>query len=73
MAQGTIIRLSDRGYGFIDYGIWQELFFHRSDVANVLFDALHDGDRVEFDIETNPRGRGDQAVRVRRVDAHPRP
>lgn len=67
MAQGTIRRLAERGYGFIDYGTGQHLFFHSSALENVSFDALQVGDRVEFDIEPDPRGRGDRAMHVRRI------
>lgn len=68
MAQGTIKRLTDRGFGFIDQGTGQDLFFHSSALENVAFDALRRGDRVEFDTERDPRGRGERAVHVRRVE-----
>ena len=72
MAHGTIKRLTDRGFGFIDAGTGQDLFFHSSALENVTYDALRQGDRVEFDIEPDERGRGDRAVHVRRVDGQPR-
>ena len=72
MAQGTIKRLTDRGFGFIDQGTGHDLFFHSSALENVAFDDLNQGDRVEFDTERDDRGRGDRAVRVRRVAAPPR-
>jgi CspA family cold shock protein len=65
MAQGTIKRLTDRGFGFIDQGSRQDLFFHNSALQNVNFNDLRQGDRVEFDVEPDPRGRGDRAVNVR--------
>jgi CspA family cold shock protein len=65
MAQGTIKRLTDRGFGFIDQGTRQDLFFHNSALQNVNFNDLRQGDRVEFDVEPDPRGRGDRAVNVR--------
>jgi cold shock CspA family protein len=34
----------------------------------VRFNELQVGDRVEFEREPDPRGRGDNAVHVRRVD-----
>jgi len=68
MAQGTVKQLTDRGFGFIDHGSPQDLFFHRSAVENISYDELRRGDQVEFDIEPDPRGRGDRAVRVRRVE-----
>ena len=68
MAQGTIKRLTDRGFGFIDQGTGQDLFFHSSALENVTFDALRRGDRVQFETERDPRGRGDRAVHVRRLE-----
>jgi CspA family cold shock protein len=67
MAQGTIKRLTDRGFGFIDQGTREDLFFHSSALQNVNFNELRAGDRVEFDTEPDPRGRGDRAVNVRRI------
>jgi CspA family cold shock protein len=67
MAQGTIKRLTDRGFGFIDQGTGQDLFFHSSALQNVTFNDLRQGDRVEFTVEPDPRGRGDRAVDVRRI------
>jgi CspA family cold shock protein len=67
MAQGTIKRLTDRGFGFIDQGTGQDLFFHSSALQNVSFNDLRPGDRVEFAVEPDPRGRGDRAIDVRRI------
>jgi CspA family cold shock protein len=67
MAQGTIKRLTDRGFGFIDQGTREDLFFHGSALQNVHFNDLRTGDRVEFTIEPDPRGRGNRAVDVRRI------
>jgi CspA family cold shock protein len=67
MAQGTIKRLTDRGFGFIDQGTREDLFFHNSALQNVTFNDLRTGDRVEFDLEPDPRGRGNRAVNVRRI------
>jgi CspA family cold shock protein len=71
MAQGTIKRITDRGFGFIDQGTGQDLFFHSSALAGITFDELRTGDRVEFERERDPRGRGDRAVNVRRMDSAP--
>lgn len=48
MAQGTIKKLvADKGFGFIktDRG---ELFFQSSALQGISFDALHEGQVVEF-------------------------
>jgi CspA family cold shock protein len=67
VAQGTIKQRTDRGFGFIDQGTREDLFFHNSALQNVSCNDLRAGDRVEFDVEPDPRGRGNRAVNVRRV------
>lgn len=68
MAQGTIARVTDRGFGFIrqDQG-GEDLFFHSSALVGVTFDELQRGDAVQYDSEPDPRGRGNRAVNVQRV------
>ncbi len=48
MAEGTIKRLTDRGFGFIDTGGEKDLFFHSSSVEDVSFDDLQEGQRVSY-------------------------
>jgi CspA family cold shock protein len=48
MAEGTIKRITDRGFGFIDNGTSKDLFFHSSSVEGVSFDELREGQRVSF-------------------------
>jgi cold shock protein len=69
MAQGIIVLLAQHGYGFIDYGAARDMFFHGAALEDVTFDELQTGDRVGFDIEANPKGRGGRAAHVRRIDA----
>lgn len=68
MATGTIKSLRDRGFGFIspdDGGPRSELFFHLSSVVDTSFDQLHEGQRVTFDQEPDPRDSSrSRAVRV---------
>ena len=55
--KGQIKRLvHDRGFGFITAEDGQEIFFHRSSVEGVDFDALAEGNSVEFDVESGPKG-----------------
>ncbi len=65
MATGTIKRvIADRGFGFIVAEDEKEYFFHRGGLDSTLdFDRLVGGERVEFDVEANPKG--PRAVRVR--------
>jgi CspA family cold shock protein len=64
MAAGTVKKVvSDRGFGFITADDGKDYFFHRSSLeASLDFDRLVGGERVEFDIEPNPRG--PRAVKV---------
>lgn len=48
MAEGTIKKLTDKGFGFIDTGGPKDLFFHMSSLQGVNFDDLREGDRVSF-------------------------
>ena len=48
MAEGTIKRLTDRGFGFIDTGKGKDLFFHSSAVQGVSFDELQEGQKVSY-------------------------
>jgi CspA family cold shock protein len=48
MAEGTIKRLTDRGFGFISTGGDKDLFFHSSSLEGVSFDELREGQRVSF-------------------------
>jgi CspA family cold shock protein len=65
MATGTIKKLvADRGFGFITAEDAKDYFFHRDGLDSSLdFDRLVGGERVEFDIETSPKG--PRATRVR--------
>ena len=63
---GSIARLiGDRGFGFIRDQRGQEVFFHATSVEGAAFDELHQGQRVEFERERDPRGRGERAAHVR--------
>jgi len=62
--QGPILSLKN-GYGFIQFPP-NNLFFHYSDIVNVDFNELQEGDMVEFDIEKNERGY-DVATNVEKV------
>lgn len=63
MAQGTIKKLvSDKGFGFIDAN-GKELFFHRSAVQGVTFDALREGQTVEITVGQGPKGPRAESVK----------
>ena len=56
MAEGTIKRLTDKGFGFIDAGSGKDLFFHMSNVEGIHFDELTEGQRVSFNSGQGPKG-----------------
>jgi len=66
MAQGTIKRLTDRGFGFIaQEGSDKDLFFHQNELQGVEFNDLKEGDKVEFEVSESPKG--PNATQVKRV------
>ncbi|MEM7453763.1 MAG: cold shock domain-containing protein [Planctomycetota bacterium] len=56
MAEGTIKRLTDKGFGFIDTGSNQDIFFHCSSVEGTTFDELHEGQKVTYVEGNGPKG-----------------
>ena len=66
--KGEIKKLiRERGFGFISAEDGREIFFHRSALEGVDFDALEEGNNVEFNEERGPKG--PQAVNVRVIKA----
>lgn len=63
MSQGTIKKLTEKGFGFIqcDQG---ELFFHHSCLLNSQFDDLREGQSVEFTEGKGPKGPRAENVKV---------
>ena len=56
MAEGTIKRLTDKGFGFIETGGDKDMFFHNSNVVGVSFDELREGQRVSYTEGQGPKG-----------------
>ena len=56
MAEGTIKRLTNKGFGFIDTGGAKDLFFHSSSLQGVTFDQLHEGQKVSYTEGRSPKG-----------------
>lgn len=66
MQEGTIARLTDRGFGFIAReGQEKDLFFHSNELKNVGFKDLREGDKVTFEVTETPKGLS--ATNVNRV------
>ena len=56
MAEGTIKRLTDRGFGFIDTGSDKDLLFHSSSLDGASYDELQEGQRVSYTEGREPKG-----------------
>ena len=66
MEEGTIARVTDRGFGFIKRpNVEKDLFFHSNELKNVQFNELHEGDKVTFDVGDSPKG--PNAVNINKV------
>ena len=63
MAEGTIKRLTDKGFGFIDTGTGRDLFFHLSALEGVQYEELTEGQRVEYTEGQGPKGPRAESVR----------
>ncbi len=65
MSEGTIKRLTDKGFGFIDTGTSQDMFFHSSNVEGTSFEELREGQRVTYVEGQGPKGpRAEQVTLV---------
>ena len=62
---GTIKRITDRGFGFIATPEGVEYFFHQSACAGTPFDDLREGQTVSFTIGQGPKGPRAENVSVR--------
>jgi len=68
MANGTIKKvMKDRGFGFIRTADGKEVFFHRSECRTVEFDNLEQGQNVDFEEETDPKGPRARNIRIAAV------
>ena len=64
MEQGTIKRLTDRGFGFIATGTNEDMFFHSSNVEGVQFNDLREGQEVTYTVGRGPKGPRAENVQV---------
>lgn len=62
---GTIKRITEKGFGFIATTEGTEYFFHRSACAGTPFDDLHEGQTASFTVGEGPKGPRAENVNVR--------
>ena len=64
MAEGTIKRLTDKGFGFISNGTGTDMFFHMSAVEGVSFQELREVQKVSYTEGRGPKGPRAENVRL---------
>jgi cold shock protein len=64
MAEGTIKRITDKGFGFIEDGSGTDMFFHSSTVEGISFESLREGQQVSFNVGNGPKGPRAENVRA---------
>ena len=64
MAEGTIKRITDKGFGFIEDGSGTDMFFHSSTVEGISFESLREGQQVSFNVGSGPKGPRAENVRA---------
>lgn len=54
--EGKVVRITDKGFGFIKGQDNVEYFFHKSALRGAIFEALTEGERVDFTPDEGPKG-----------------
>lgn len=62
---GTVKWFNDsKGYGFIEQEDGRDVFVHYSAIQNSGFKSLNEGQRVQFEVTSGPRGQQAANVQV---------
>ena len=64
VSEGTIKRVTDKGFGFIETSPGKDIFFHMSACEGVRFEDLQAGQRVSFTEGQGPKGPRAENVKV---------
>ena len=56
MPEGTIKKLTNKGFGFIALSGGKDIFFHSSNLEGVQYEELREGQRVSFVEGRGPKG-----------------
>ena len=56
MPEGTIEKLTEKGFGFISLPGGKDIFFHSSNLEGVQYEDLHEGQKVSFVEGRGPKG-----------------
>ena len=62
---GSIVRKTDKGFGFITTEDEREIFFHYSALVMDGFKTIENGAKVKFDVESTDRG--DRAINIEKL------
>lgn len=63
MAKGTVKWFNNqKGYGFISTESGKDVFVHHTAIQGTGYKSLEEGQTVEFEVTTGPKG--DQAINV---------
>ena len=63
MARGTVKWFNNqKGYGFISTEAGKDVFVHHTAIQGSSYKSLEEGQTVEFEVTTGPKG--DQAINV---------
>jgi CspA family cold shock protein len=63
MPQGTIKKLTEKGFGFIE-GERGDIFFHHSSLEGTSYESLREGQLVEYEEGRGPKGPRAENVKV---------